>query len=301
MIESTPMRIFVGGDATQTIAANVLEHSIRKHASGPVDVTMLKDLDVALPLHHRHRSHAALQRFRIPELCGHRGRALYLDAAMQVFRDIAELWRLPFLEQKILCSFQGELIAASADRSLFHPGRRFSVMLLDCDRLPWRADEVRRGLDEGRYSYEALLFEMCLVGRAEIGERIPVEWNHHDHHQPGCTALTHYAVVGTQPWQNNDHPLNAVWMAGYEAAVAAGAVHPQDVREGIRQGFLKPGLEPALSRAPAAAHGDERQRLERAAADIRRLQRDITMLRRSWTWRVGRLFTWPLRWFEKTR
>ena len=40
----------------------------------------------------------------IPERCGYRGRALYLDADMVVFGDVAELADLPFGDHAVLCS-----------------------------------------------------------------------------------------------------------------------------------------------------------------------------------------------------
>lgn len=318
-----PMRVFVGGDETEEVAARVLEHSIRKHASGPVEVTIMRDYVIPVPKHKRNRARTkfSFYRFRIPELCGYRGRALYVDSDMLVFRDLAELWRIPFGEQKVLCTFQKDPPPAWKDYSWFHPGRQFSVMLLDCDRLPWKVEEIVRAMDEEKFQYENLMFEMCLVRHDEIGERVPVEWNHLEQYEAGRTALTHFTVVPTQPWKTDATPLNSLWMAAYEDAVAAGAVDPKMVRAGIAGGWYKPQLEAALARAPAfwswtdpdavlqpkasekaAKHGaapvgGEQQRLQQAEETVQRLQRDIDALRGSWTWRVGRLVTAPLRLF----
>ncbi len=313
-----PMRVFVGGDETEDVAARVLEHSIRKHASGPVEVTIMRDYVIPVPKHRHNRSRTkfSFYRFRIPELCNWRGRALYVDSDMLVFRDLAELWRIPFGEQKILCTFQKDPPPAWKDYSWFHPGRQFSVMLLDCDRLPWKVEDVIRGLDEERYRYEQLLFEMCLVRPDEIGDRVPTEWNHLEQYVPGKTALTHFTVVPTQPWKTDDTPLNALWMEAYEDAVAAGAVDPKLVRAGIEGRYYKKSLEAALAKAPAfwswtdpdavvvpqkAPAGTDGQRLQQAEETVLRLQRDIAALRGSWTWRVGRLVTAPLRLFAGDR
>ncbi len=45
---------------------------------------------------NRGRTGFSFSRFQIPKLAGYKGRALYLDADMQVFGDIAELWDIPF-------------------------------------------------------------------------------------------------------------------------------------------------------------------------------------------------------------
>jgi hypothetical protein len=303
-----PMRIFVGGDETEQVAAKVLEYTIRKHASGPVDVTIMRDYEIPVPKDPKNRSRTkfSFYRFKIPQLCGHRGRALYIDSDMQVFRDVAELWRIPFGDRKVLCTYQKSPPPAWKDVSSFKPGRQFSVMLLDCDRLPWHIEDVIAGLDKGRYAYADLLFDMCLVEKNEIGEDMPVEWNHLETYVPGQTALTHFTVVPTQPWKTDNTPLNSLWMDAYEEAVAAGAVDPHEVREGIQKGYYKASLAPALSKAPAFwswtdpdAERPKRgtttsKELARAASEISRLQHEITEIRQSWTWKLGRLFTKPL-------
>ena len=301
-----PMRIFVGGDETEHVAAKVLEHTIRQHASGPVAITIMRDYVIPVPKDKKNRARTkfSFYRFRIPELSRYQGRALYVDSDMQVFTDVAELWRLPFGDRKILCTRQDQPPAAWKHYSWFKPGRQFSVMLLDCERLPWRIDEVIRGLDEGRYSYENLLFEMCLVRPDEIGDDLPTRWNHLETHVPGETSLTHFTVVPTQPWKTDDTPLNELWMRAYEDAVAAGAVDPRDVRQGIRQGYYKPGLEAALAKAPAfwswtdpdasAAAKAAAPAVGAASEEVARLQQQLQALRGSWTWRLGRMLTKPL-------
>src|SRR6185503_8940444 len=121
------------------------------------------------------------------------------------------LWNIPFGEQTVLCTNQPEPPAAWRDNSWFHAGRQMSVMLLDCSRLNWKIEEIVRGLDEGRYNYGQLMFELCLVKPNQIADRIPPEWNCLEWHDPSRTRLLHYTVVPTQPWKNDDNPLRAVW------------------------------------------------------------------------------------------
>jgi hypothetical protein len=311
-----PMRIFIGGDETEDVAAKVLEHTIRQHASGPVAVTIMRDYAIPVPKDPRNRARTkfSFYRLRIPELCGYRGRALYLDSDMQVFRDVAELWRIPFGERRLLCTFQPETPPAWKGNPAFKPGRHYAVMLLDCERLPWKVDEIVRGLDEGRYSYEDLMHRMCLLPPEQIGEDVPVEWNHLETWVPGTTALTHFTVVPTQPWKTDATPLNDLWMRAYEDAVAAGCIDPEEVRRGVAQGWYKKGLLQALAKAPAfwswkpapsaptvpaGAAAVNTERLQRANGEIERLRREIDALRGSWTWRVGRLLTMPLAMFAR--
>jgi hypothetical protein len=300
-----PMRIFIGGDETEEVAAKVLEHTIRRHASGPVAITIMRDYAIPVPKDPRNRPRTkfSFYRLRIPELCGYRGRALYLDSDMQVFRDVAELWRIPFGEKRLLCTFQPVPPPAWKDHAAFETGRHYAVMLLDCERLPWKVEQIVRDLDDGRYSYEDLMYRMCLVPPEQVGEDIPVEWNHLETHQPGRTALTHFTVVPTQPWKTDATPLNELWMRAYEDAVAAGCIDPEHVRRGVAQGFYKQGLLAALAKAPAPAAPrggagpascDDSERLRRANGEVERLLRELHALRSSWTWRLGRLLTRPL-------
>ena len=111
---------------------------------------------------------------------------------MLVFSDIAELWDLPMEKYRVLCSRQDEPPPTWTNNPHFQPGRQMSVMLLDCDRLDWKIDEIVRGLDEGRYNYRQLLCDLCIVPPHEVGETMPAEWNCLEHFQAGRTRLLHY-------------------------------------------------------------------------------------------------------------
>ncbi|MCC6669519.1 MAG: glycosyl transferase [Planctomycetes bacterium] len=247
-----PMRVFVGTDESQMVATKVLEYSIRRHASAPVEVVPMRDLPIPVPADpaNRPRTGFSLFRFVIPELAGYRGRALYLDADMHVFTDIAELWRIPFGEDLVLCTCQPEPPPAWRHHAFFRPGRQFSVMLLDCDRLDWDIAKIVANLDAGAFTYPQLLFEMCVVPDGRVGDRIPREWNCLEHYDLGRTKLLHYTVVPTQPWKNDQNPLRYVWEREFEDAVAAGAVPEELVQEGVAKGHLKRSLLDAFLRRP---------------------------------------------------
>jgi hypothetical protein len=100
------IRIFVGTPANNEDLESqaVLEYSIRKHASEPVDITWMKLSKN--PQSFWYSSAVKRQgwltqswatpfsgfRWTIPEFCGFEGRAIYLDIDMIVMADIAELW-----------------------------------------------------------------------------------------------------------------------------------------------------------------------------------------------------------------
>jgi Glycosyl transferase family 8 len=238
-----PMLVFVGADESQTLPAQVLEYSIHKHASRPVRVIPMIDLKVRTPKDEKNRPRTGFSfyRFAIPKLAGYKGRALYVDSDMQVFTDLAELWDIEFGEQKILCTTQ-TLPEAWKDNAWAHPGRQYSVMLLDCSRLNWDIDEIIDGLDQGKFTYGDLLFDMCLVKPHEIEDRIPPRWNCLEHYEEGQSSLLHYTVVPTQPWLVDENPLCQIWVNELEEAVRTGWITRRQIEWNLEKGYLRKSL-----------------------------------------------------------
>lgn len=253
-----PVRVFVGADESQVVAARVLEHSIRKHTEALVRVSPM--LDVLLPMPrkrvNRPRTAFSFARFMIPELAGYRGRAIYLDADMQVFGDILDLWERPFDGHHVMCTSQDKPPARWKGSDWFHPGPQMSVMVLDCGALDWHIQEIVADLDAGRYSYADLLFRLCIVAPERLDPSLPTAWNHLEHFEAGITRLLHYTVVPTQPWRSAENPIGHLWMDAYEEAVTAGAVPAAEVERALARGDVRPELANALSSAPARARTD---------------------------------------------
>ena len=292
-----PLRVFVGAAERDLPAVRTLAHSIGRHSSVPVQVVPLTDVPVPMPRRreHRPRTPFSFARFAIPALCGYEGRAIYLDSDMLVFGDIAELGRLPFGDAHLLCSRQDVAPAAWAGSDWFHPGRQFSAMVLDCERLAWDVDDIVGGLDAGRYSYADLLFRMAIVPDGRIGETVPVGWNHLEHYEPGTTRLLHYTAVPTQPWRSDDNPLGYLWEEAYRDAVLAGAVPWAEVETLVRSGEVKPSLADAF--AACAADATPRAVEDAVTMELRAVRAELVeMQRRTLKGRVrsGLEAGWPV-------
>ncbi len=229
-----PMRVFIAASPRELLPAQVLAHSIRCHASASTLITPLCDLDIPIPQPqdecHQARTPFSFQRFLIPQACGHQGRALYLDPDMLVFRDILPLWRQPFGDAQVLM-----VQAAPGDP---RPAQT-SVMLMDCERLPWTVQEVIDGLDAGRYDYEGLMRDFAV---ARVRACIEPGWNSLDRHIPGRTALLHYTDMTAQPWVSSTHPLGRLWVRALRQAVAEGAITRAFVGECVARGDVRPSL-----------------------------------------------------------
>jgi hypothetical protein len=256
MIE--PMLVFVGTDESQMIATRVLEYTIHKYSSKPVRVIPLLDVKVPTPKDEKNRPRTGFSfyRFAIPKLSKYRGRSLYVDSDMQVFTDIAELWDIPFGDQKVLCTTQG-VPDAWKDYQWFHPGRQFSVMMLDCSRLDWDVEKVVQGLDEGRYTYQNLMFDFCLVKPEEIEDRLPSRWNCLEHYEEGESSLVHYTVIPTQPWLVDENPLCQLWVDAFEEAVKAGWISRREIEWHLEKGYLRKSLAYVADFAKIASSGTD--------------------------------------------
>ena len=239
-------RVFVGTDRSQLLAVRVLEYSIRKHASIPVSVTPMLDLPLPEPKDPRQgkRTGFSFARFAIPRLAGYQGRALYLDADMLVFADIAALWRIPFAGTKVV--IQDDLPAhAEHPRRSGAPARRIkqsAVMLLDCGSLDWEPERIIAGLD-GQYTYEDLVYHLCILRPDEIGYGIPFEWNSLEHYEEGKTCLLHYTDMATQPWVSPENENGFLWIRCLREMLDVGAISPADIDQEIALGYFRPSLE----------------------------------------------------------
>lgn len=231
----SPIRVYVATTEAQMLAVKVLEYSIRKHASMTVEVFPMHmgGVEIPQPKDRKNwpRTPFSFQRFIIPELAGYKGRAIYLDSDMQVFKDIKELWALPFSNAQVLTV-----------REPVESGRRpqFSVMLLDCDRLDWRIQGIVSQLDAGELTYERLVYDMAVAEtvRADVDSA----WNCLERYKEGETALLHYTDMSTQPWVSTNNPLGYLWFRDLFEAIDCGFITKEYVKDHVERGFVRPSL-----------------------------------------------------------
>lgn len=228
------VRVFVACSPAERLPMQVLAFSIRESTSLPVEVMAIHDFGRPIPLpadlRNQPRTPFSFQRFLIPELCGFAGRAIYMDADMQVFCDIDALWNHPLEGHDLLT------VPPAGDGL----SGQFSVMLLDCARLHWRVETIVAGLDTRRYSYEQLMGEMCVA--ESIGRTLAPGWNSLEAYTAGQTCLLHYTNMVTQPWVSLANPLGKLWVACLRRAIAAGAIPLEDVRQAVQAGHVRPSL-----------------------------------------------------------
>ena len=232
---ASPIRVYIAATEAEMLPVKVLEYSIRKHASMTIEAYPLHRSGIKIPLprdpQQRPRTPFSFQRFLIPALNENRGRAIYLDSDMQVFKDIRALWTLPFKGAELLT-------VGETSRS----GRRpqFSVMVLNCEALHWNIDEIVRALDDGELTYEQLVYEMCLAKHIRVD--IDPEWNALERFSARETALLHFTDMNTQPWVSQENPLGYLWVGDLLEATDAGVIAMDFVKQEIAAGHVRPSL-----------------------------------------------------------
>jgi hypothetical protein len=227
----------------------ILEFSIKKHTPMSVEVQLIDDRDVPVPEDPRSRSRSgfSFSRFKIPSLCGYRGRAIYMDADMQVFTDLTRLWTWEMEETDVAYCQQ------PVER-----GRppQYSVMLMNCAGLKWNVAEIVQGLDAERFTYEQLMGSLCIVPENRKKMALPFEWNSLEYLEEGKTCLIHYTDMPTQPWVSNSNPYAHVWYQALREAVQEGFLSIDDLYKEIDAGHVSPEL-PRWAGLPDPKHKDE--------------------------------------------
>ena len=218
------IRVFIGTEPAQRLACEVLKHSIRARTSQPVEFTEIGQ-DYGLP----QQTGFSFSRWSVPELVGFRGRAIYMDADIVVLSDIAALAALP-LDEPIQVRAR-----PTADNRYFT-----SVMLMDCDYLPyWKFSdllaEVRSMPD---WYYASVMWASVRSPYRKGFGPLPRGWNDLDNVKAGTCAL-HYTDLKRQPWRYAGHPFGAVFQGELKAAMAAGAVSAELVRDEIGKGHVR--------------------------------------------------------------
>jgi lipopolysaccharide biosynthesis glycosyltransferase len=245
MLHDEVIRVYVGTDRSQLLAVSVLEHSIKRHTTAQVEVIPMIDMDYPIPKNPKNwqRTGFSFGRFNIPKLAGYKGKAIYMDADMQVFKDIRELWELPFNGNKVL--IQQDLkhtdITMQKDNSPVKRIKQCSVMLLDCENLHWDVNSIVEELDEEKYSYQELMENLCILSEEEIGYTIPFEWNSLEYYDEN-TCLIHYTDMGTQPWVSTRNPNGSVWFQEIRDMLADGSLKLSDLKKEIDLGYFRPSL-----------------------------------------------------------
>lgn len=215
--------IVIGSSREQKLPSLVLEYTIHKYASSPVQVLHSYDLKMEEPKKPELRSRTGFSfvRFKIPAMVGYQGLAAYLECDQLVFRDVKDLFAVPFNGATVL-----------------RPANQAAVLLLDCNRLKWDLPAILADLDAGKFTYKQLMENICIEAPGNIRKTIPETWNSLEKFIHGQTALLHYTQMDIQPWRRWGHPLGHLWMRALRDAMRAGRITMQVVAEEVEKRYI---------------------------------------------------------------
>lgn len=239
------VQVYVGADKTQHLAVSVLEHSIGRFSSLPVEVHEMLDLPVQEPIDPRQgqRTGFSYSRFCVPKLAGYQGKAIYLDPDMLVFGDIAELWNLPFEGAKVIIQEEVKFQEKTTNKEGAPKKRakQCSVMIIDCERVDWDIENIVEAFDNCQYTYEDLMYDLCILEENDIKFGVPFEWNSLEHFDKD-TRLIHYTDVYTQPWTSHKNKNGYLWFNEVRLMLRNGGLCSSDLGRGIDLGYFRPSL-----------------------------------------------------------
>ena len=123
------IKIFIGTSANgeDAEAEMTLEYTLKKHASQPIDITWMRQTkDLTSPWGGWKTNQWATPfsgfRWAIPEVCGFKGKSIYMDVDMVCNKDITELWDTDLGDKPMLAKY--------------YNGRwELSVILFDCEKM----------------------------------------------------------------------------------------------------------------------------------------------------------------------
>lgn len=153
--KSESLRVFIGFDDRQPLSLNILQYSIFRRSSRPIQLTPL--VIEQLPITRRGLTPFTYSRFLVPWLCNYEGWGLFMDCDMLVLDDIAKLFALADDRYAVM---------------VIKNQMRFewaSVMLFNCARCQVLTPEYVSSA-EGLHGIQ-------WAKDAEIGS-LPPEWNH---------------------------------------------------------------------------------------------------------------------------
>jgi hypothetical protein len=238
--------VFIGSGEASVIERKTLIYSIRKHTAEPVEIIVFNGTHNSLerdgappelapmPLKAKYQNITEFSnyRFLIPQLCGHQGKAIWLDSDMVCLRSVTELFETPL---------NGHDFLAKAE--IDNRGRRrwgLSVALYDCSSCHFDLERYTDEIAQGLYSYndmQQMREEFLRHHPMKIGELDP-NWNCYDSYSAD-TKLIHYTNLHTQPWKVRGHRQGGLWFRYFEEARQAGFITDDDIELAKRRAYVR--------------------------------------------------------------
>ena len=234
------IRVFIGTDRSQKLATLVLSHSLRSTTKNDIAIEPLDKIKIPEPedVRQSQRTGFSFARWAIPELCDYKGKAIYLDADMLVFSDIAHLWNVPMGDASI--SILNGTNANNCSNSVKLNKNESSVMIINCEKANWNLHDLVKGLDHS-YTYKEMMSDLCFLEEKQISRNLSRSWNSMDYWD-NKVDLVHFTNVPTQPWVSLDNPFGYVWVDYLKMMIKESYISLEEIMNEVELGYVRPSL-----------------------------------------------------------
>ena len=197
-ITQEPIKLFVGSEIGNEKAEKALHWSIINTSTVPIEINWMSDMYNGSVWEgwnkgrdHRKqfsgegwKTNFSAFRWAIPELCGFKGKAIYLDVDQILLKYIKQIWEL----------------SKESYADLAITPARTDVMLINCEKFSkdwWPSLEKMKPSGKKQQNYRKLVEDKFGIGPLDTiyncldGEA----WN------SDKTRLVHYTKMCTQPWR----------------------------------------------------------------------------------------------------
>ena len=221
--------VFIGYDRRETIAYNVLAHSIQKRATQPVAIAplMLSQLKNVFcrERHLLQSTDFSFSRFLTPWLSGFTGWSIFMDCDMLMLADISELWALRDEKYSVMVVKHNH-VPIEESKFLNEPQTKYekknwsSVMLFNnarCQALTKEYVNTASGLELHQFKW---------LGNDDLIGALPERWNHLVGYSAPRkdAALVHYTLGGPYFEEYRDCEYSQEWLAERAAMLHAGKI-----------------------------------------------------------------------------
>lgn len=277
MATESPVRVFVGSGEASLLERKTLIHSLRKHTRRPLELAVFNGThnaieregrppvlaDMSLNVKYRNYTEFSNYRWLIPALCGHQGRAIFLDSDMICLADIGEFFDAPM---------NGCAMLAKAEAYKGTAAWGMSAVLFDCSRCRFDLEQIFSEVDQGRFTnteFHQMAPRFLAVHPFQLGPIDP-RWNSFDR-RDADTKLIHYTNLRTQPWKVPGHDHESLWFQYFNEARDAGFITAEDVDKTLARGYARPDI--LAPRAATAAASSVRRAWKKARGKVGKLLR----------------------------
>jgi hypothetical protein len=251
-MSGAPVRVFIGSGEASALERKTLMYSLKKNSQRPLAVYVFNGTHnaiehegapprlapMSLRVKYANFTEFSLYRWLIPQLCGHEGRAIFLDSDTICLGDIGELFDMP-MNGAAMMSIK------AYDTGEWGP----SVLLMDCAKCRFDLEAILDEIEAGRYTYSEFtrLAETFLAIHPHgIGE-LDQKWNSFDRYDEQ-TKIIHYTDLMRQPWRYDGHPYGDLWYRYFAEAIQRGFVTETDINKATLRGYARLDIREAAQR-----------------------------------------------------